>query len=112
MVQLLKTFSVLIIHPWWQRRWSAFFAAAGTAWWQCSRIETVADLGCRAGSWQAGWLVDRSGAQRSDRAGRAPPAVVSVSVFTSCCSAVSLPRSSPLPGPCGGRVWGSGSCGC
>lgn len=34
-------------------------------------------------------------------------------VFTSCCSAVSLPRrSSPRPPPCGSRVWGSESCGC
>lgn len=34
-------------------------------------------------------------------------------VFTSCCSAVSLPlRSCPRPGPCGSRVWGSESCGC
>lgn len=88
--------------------------------------------------WQAGGLVDQLGALGSRikrggglfrgmgggglREGLLLPVHLDVSgvvwssrlfVFTSCCSAVSLPRRScPHPGPCGSRVWGSESCGC
>lgn len=86
--------------------------------------------------WQAGWLVDRLNALGSRRTasregflrvrGRGSSCRRTLSfyrvvgllwcfvlVLTSCCSAVSLPpTSSPRPGPCGSRVWGSESCGC
>lgn len=127
--KLAVPYSVLIVHPWWQQRWCEFFAAAGTAWWQCSHIETVADwvVGLVVGrlvGWLVGWLAGRlvgwlTGQEHSaevtqswDGVGLPLPAHLLVSqcgdvrlfVFTSCCSAVSLPPSSPRPGPCGSHV--------